>query len=333
MTAEPHGVRWRKPLSTRLHRLRPQSGEAHLALAKHLYWGYGDYERARGELAIAERLLPNDPIPPLLTAYIDRRQGRWEESTRNFNRAFELDPRNPFTLQQLSLTYLIQRRYPEMAQTLDRAVQLAPEDLGSRLQRATVDLDWRADTKPLHAAIQDALAANAAAAAVVADRWIDLALNARDAAAAEQALAHLGPDGCHFASLPFPRSWCEGLAAQLRDDGEAARLAFTATRDEAAQTVRNLPDFAGALGVLGMAHAALGEKEAAIRAGTRAVELEPITKDAVNGPVFVGNLAIIYAWTGEKDLALEQLERATAVPELLELRQSSVTPLLGSVAW
>jgi hypothetical protein len=63
-----------------------------------------------------------------------------------------------------------------------------------------------------------------------------------------------------------------------------------------------------------MAHAALGEKEAAIRAGARAVELEPISKDAVNGPVFVGHLAIIYAWTGEKDLALEQLEPAISVP-------------------
>jgi TolB-like protein/Flp pilus assembly protein TadD len=300
--------------SESLRRLRPHSGEAHLALAKHLYWAYSDYERARRELAIAERLLPNDPTPPLLSAYIDRRQGRWEDSTRNFNRAFELDPRNPFTLQQLALTYLIQRRYPEMAQTLDRAVQLAPDDLASRLQRATVDLEWRGDTKPLQAVIQQAVATNAAAAAVVADRWIDLALNDRDAAAAERALAQLSPDGCHFASLPFPRSWCEGLAARLRGDQEAARRAFTATRDEAAQTVLNLPDFAGALGVLGMAHAALGEKEPAIRAGLRAVELEPISKDAVNGPVFVGNLAVIYAWVGEKELALEQLARATSVP-------------------
>ena len=298
-----------------LRRLRPHSGEAHLALAKHLYWAYSDYDRARSELEIAERLLPNDPTPPLLSAYIDRRQGRWEESTRNFNRAFELDPRgNPFTLQQLSLTYLIQRRFPEMAQTLDRAVQLAPDDVVPRLQRAGVDLNWRGDSKPLHAAIDATLAARAGAAQAIADQWIELAFHEREPAAAEQALAHLSADGCHFGSVPFPRSWCAGLAARLRGDEEAARRAFTATRDEAAQTVRNLPDYAGALCVLGMAHAALGEKEAAIRAGTRAAELEPISKDAVNGPLLLGYLAIIYAWTGEKDLALEQLARVTSVP-------------------
>jgi TolB-like protein/Flp pilus assembly protein TadD len=300
--------------SDTLRRLRPHSGEAHLALAKHLYFAYGDNDRARSELAIAERLLPNDPAPPLLSAYIDRRQGRWEESTRNFNRAFELDPQNPFTLQQLSLTYLAQRRFPEMAHTLDRAVRLAPDDVVPPLQRAAVEMNWRADSKPFHAAVEATLKAKPAAAHAIADHWIDLTLHERDAKGAERALAHLSPDGCHNGAIPFPRSWCEGLAARLRGDEEAARRAFTATRDEAAQIVRNLPDYPGAVCVLGMAHAALGEKEAAIRAGSRAVELEPISKNALNGPLLVGYLAVIYGWTGEKELAAEQLERATSVP-------------------
>ncbi|CAN5274105.1 hypothetical protein BH20VER2_BH20VER2_12220 [soil metagenome] len=297
-----------------VRRLRPDSGEAHLALAKHLYWGYSDYDRARQELAIAERLLPNDPMAPLLTAYIDRRQGRWEDSTRNFNRAFELDPRNPFTLQQLSLTYLIQRRFPEMAATLDRAIALAPNDLVPRLQRAAVDMNWRADTRLLRTAIESAVSANPAAAPAIADQWIDFAFHARDSAAAERALAQLSPDGCHMASVPFPRTWCEGLAARLRGDENTARQAFIATRDEAAQMVQKLGNHPGTWCVLGLAHAALGEKEEAIRAGLRAVELEPISNDALDGAVLVGYLAVIYAWVGEKELALQQLERATSVP-------------------
>ncbi len=79
-------------------RLRPDSGEAHLALAKHLYWGYRDYARARQELAVARRALPNDPLPFLLTGYIDRREGRWDKATHNMERAVELDPQNFFTL-------------------------------------------------------------------------------------------------------------------------------------------------------------------------------------------------------------------------------------------
>ncbi len=81
-------------------RLRPDAGEAHLALAQNLYRTFLDYDRARAELAIAQRTLPNDSMVLSLAGYIDRRQGRWEESMRNLTRAVELDPRNAFLLQQ-----------------------------------------------------------------------------------------------------------------------------------------------------------------------------------------------------------------------------------------
>src|SRR5436853_5777727 len=75
-----------------LSRLRPDSGDAHLALPKHFYWGRLDYERAREELSLAQKSLPNDPLPLQLAGYIDRRQGRWPESIKNLERAIELDP-------------------------------------------------------------------------------------------------------------------------------------------------------------------------------------------------------------------------------------------------
>src|SRR5260370_12140025 len=89
-----------------LRRLRPESGEAHLALAKHLYWGHLDYDNARKELTAAGRALPNEPVSFLLTGYIDRRQGRWEESLQNMLHALELDPagpQTPFMLEQISI--------------------------------------------------------------------------------------------------------------------------------------------------------------------------------------------------------------------------------------
>ena len=87
---------------TALLRLRPQSGEAHLALAEHLYCGYLDYDRARAELQLAREALPNEPRVFELTSYIDRRQGRWDESLQNLKRALELDPRNVDYLQQIA---------------------------------------------------------------------------------------------------------------------------------------------------------------------------------------------------------------------------------------
>src|SRR5262249_35028641 len=95
--------------------LRPDSGEAHLALAKHLYWGYQDYGGAPRELEAALQKLPNEPLVFLLTGYIDRREGRWDEAMRNMRRAAELDPRNPFILQQIALAYSALRKYADSA--------------------------------------------------------------------------------------------------------------------------------------------------------------------------------------------------------------------------
>jgi serine/threonine protein kinase len=72
-------------------RLEPDSGDAHLASAQHLYSNL-DYDGARAEIGIARRTLPNNPRIFELSGYIDRRQGRWEESTRNFERALDLIP-------------------------------------------------------------------------------------------------------------------------------------------------------------------------------------------------------------------------------------------------
>src|ERR1700720_3519279 len=155
-------------------RLRPGSGEAHLTLAAHLYRGYGDYEHALDELTLAQRALPNDPLVFELTGFIARRQGRWEESTTDFERALELDPRNLFFLQQLSFNNEFQRRYRDLASVLDRALKLIPSDPETRVARALTDFAERADARPVHATIETIIAEDPAAATNIADRWFDI---------------------------------------------------------------------------------------------------------------------------------------------------------------
>ena len=307
-------------------RLRPDSGEAHLALAKHLYWGYRDYDRARQALAAARRALPNDPLPFLLTGYIDRREGRWDKATHNMERAVELDPQNFFTLQQIALTYTALRRYADAAATLDRAVALAPKDVSVRVQRAGIDLDWRADTKPLDSTIQAIIANEPAAIKLVVDQWLVLAIWERDSSAAGRALSLLDANGCH-GDMPFPRAWCEGRVALLRGEVASARDAFTRARREIEGVVSQQSGYAKALCALGMIDAVLGNKEDAIREGRRAVELLPVTKDSIDGAQLVQYMAMIYAWVGEKDLALEQLRIASSIPGDLSYGSLRLDPL------
>jgi serine/threonine-protein kinase len=310
-----------------LRRLRPDAGETHLALAKHLYWGYLDYDRARQEVTLAEQALPNNADAFLLAAYIDRRQGRWEESTRNFEHASELDPRNVVILQQLSLNYENLRRYADMAATLDRALTLAPNDVALRTQRAGVALSSHADPKPLHATIQGILAENPNAARLLADYWLLLALYERDPAVAERALAAMPPGGCYDSAIPFPNTWCEGLVARMRGDQPAARAGFINARKEFEKMLRDQPDYAEAICALGVIDAGLGNKEDAIREGRRAVELMPVSKNAIEGPLLIKYLALIYAWTGEKDRAFEQLDKAAKLPSYLSYGQLRLHPI------
>lgn len=306
-------------------RLKPNSGEGHLALAAHLYTAR-DYPRARRELAIARRVLPNEPLVFELTGYVDRRQGQWEECVNNLARVQQLDPRNLFNLQQMSLAYQDMRRFPEMIACMDRAVKLAPKDPGTRVQRAMADLECCADPKPMHSAVASVLAEDPNAAGGIAANWLYLALCERDHSAALEALSAITGDGCRNEGIPFPRAWCEGVAARARGDTAAAQAAFTSGRFEIEKIIQQQPDYAEALGVLGLFDSGLGRKEEAIAEGRRAVELLPISKDAINGGLLLEYLALIYAWSGEKELALQQLDVATKVPSDLSYGQLRLHP-------
>jgi len=297
-----------------VRRLHPDSGETHLTLAQHLYWAYQNYDRAREELAVARRTLPNESRIPLMAGYIDRRQGQWEKALEELKKALELDPRNFVIRQQISLTCQALRRYKETAAILDDLLTTAPKDVQTKVQRAWVDLQWRADPKPLHATIETVLAQDPNAVPAIVIQWLELALSERDPAAAEHALAAMPTGGCRDENIAFPNGWCQGLVARLRGDEPAARAAFTSARKELSQIVRDQPDYAAALCALGVVDAALGNKEDAIREGECAVQLMPATKSAIDGAMLIQYLAVIYAWSGEKDRAIQQLADAAKLP-------------------
>jgi TolB-like protein/Tfp pilus assembly protein PilF len=311
-------------------RLRPDAGEAHLARADFLYRCYLDYEKARAELALAKRTLPNNSDIFELTGYIDRRQGFWNESARSLQRALALDPRNFFILQQIALSYQEFQQFRAMAAALDRALTLIPHDLDTQITRALVDLEWRADTRPLRETIQRIRSENPATAPDLAAQWFYVALCERDAAAITEALAAIPESGTAI-DLNFPRSWCEGVAARARGDDATARAAFLAARTELKRTISEQPGYAPALCVLGLIDSALGRKDEAIREGRRAIELLPITKDSIDGAELMKYMGVIYAWCGEKDLAIEQIAATLKIPNTLSYGNLKLHPYWDSL--
>src|SRR5207245_8065484 len=294
-------------------RLGPDSGDAHLASAQHLYSNL-DYDGARAEIGVAHRTLPNNPRIFELSGYIDRRQGRWEEATRNFERSLDLDPRNVVTLRSIAHTYIALRDYAKAGVALDRVLAFKPNDTDIRLARAFVDVDWKADIRPWHALVETMLKDNPGSAESIAPTWLYLAFCERDSIAAARALAVFGNKTSGWDAVQFGRAFMEGLLARMKGDAAAAHAAFTEDRAAQEQIVQAQPDYGPALCVLGVIDAGLGRKEDALREGRRAIELLPVTKDSINGAHMIEFFVVIAAWVGEKDLACEQLAIATRLP-------------------
>jgi TolB-like protein/Tfp pilus assembly protein PilF len=290
--------------------LRPNAAETHLARGAHLSQAFRDYKGALSQLEAARAGLANDPRILQFTGSILLNQGRPEEGLRALEQAVALDPRNPYMLSRLAISYECLRRYPEEKATLQRILEITPDDIAVASSIAFVDLDWRADTAPLHQFIDRLRSERLSGVGDTADIGFLCALAERDWAAAEQALTALGNNPFWADLVTLRRQFGEGLLARAMHDEGRAQKAFAAARLEQEQIVQQQKDYGPPVCVLGLIDAALGNKEAALQEGRRAMELLPVEKDSIDGQAVMAYFAVIAAWTGEKDLALQQLAAA-----------------------
>jgi len=296
--------------------INPDAGEVHAMHANYAYKAFRDYDRARAELELARKTLPNDAVVYALIASIDRRQGHWAESAQNWERSVSLDPRNFRFVVETAFTYQALRRFAESAHTFERALSVIPTDHFARAQLAQIPFFEYADVQSWGTKLSAIINEDPKAATEIGNDLVNCALAERDSALATRALQSIRAEGLpdSYNNSVWARDWFVGLAARTFGDEAKARAAFTAARVIEERTVRDQPDYAPAWSRLGLIDAGLGRKEDAIREGRRACELLPVTKDAMDGPSYIINLATIYAWTGEKDLALEQLAISAKIP-------------------
>ena len=225
------------------------------------------------------------------------------------------------------------RAYQQAADTKDRVLALNPNDMKARIDRAGLEISRRADTRPLHAAIEKILADDPARAenGEPNGALFFLAYLERDFVTAGHAAGALPEKNSFNDDFGYGRTFWTGLVAHAKGDPVAARAAFTAARAEQQQLVRARPDFGTFLSGLGLIDAGLGRKEEAIREGCKAVELTPVAKDSLIGPEIVSNLATIYAWTGERDSAIEQLEISAKIPNGVHYGDLRLDPMWDSL--
>jgi TolB-like protein/Tfp pilus assembly protein PilF len=294
--------------------LIPDLGEAHVAQALIYYHEKRDYTRAFQELALANRTLPNSAEVSYLAGSIAGRQAHWDDALRNLEKAFELDPLNPKSVNALSLVYDLLRRYDDEGALFDRAADTNPSTRNySQLIHAQIELE-KGDLKAARSFLTSLPADYDPFGATTWTR-LKLALYERDLERAASVLASWKKEELvGGAGTMVPLSYWQGVIARAQGDSTKANEAFTRARAAIAAQLAAQRDDPLLLATLGLIDAGLSRKEEAVREGRRAVELRPLTDDAVDGATVLSSLAMIYAWVGEVNAAIDQLAFLAKTP-------------------
>jgi eukaryotic-like serine/threonine-protein kinase len=304
-------------------RLQPNLPEAHLALGFYHYYCDHDYHAALDEFAIAKESLPNSAEVYIAIGAIERRQGKWPESTANLEKAVSLSPKDAWNLLILAENYRANKNFEAADKIYDRAIEAAPKSFGPRAEKAKLAVDWKGDLSVMEKELRQ-IPAGVDPDGLVTFARMQLLLLERKFADALAVLKQSAQDASHFDK---PRELFEGAIYTFLNDKEEARSAFERGRSIAEKALRESPDDASRHVTLGLILAGLGQKQLAIAEGKRAVDLLPESQDALDGPKMTVALAQIYAWTGESDQALQLLDRSLSTPNGVTVPSLRLDPI------
>ncbi len=308
-------------------RLQPNLPEGHLALGFSYYYGDRDYERALSEFEIAKRDLPNEADAYSAIAAIQRRQGKWAESTANFEKAVSLDPKNANVLFNLGLNYMAQRDFETADKIFDRAIAADPQAFASRGMKSALAIAWKGDVGFVEKQLSLVPGEFDPDGLVTAARVGILMLQRKFADALKLLQQFRGETLLYPDTGPCPKALLEGRLYLYQGDKTKAHAAFERARPVAEQLVRDAPGDPGRHVQLGAVLAGLGLKEEAVNEGRKAVESVPESQDAFEGPQATAALAEIYAWVGEYDEAFRLLDHLLKVPNGLTVPALKLDPV------
>jgi TolB-like protein/class 3 adenylate cyclase/Tfp pilus assembly protein PilF len=319
-----------RTLAERALQLQPGLPEAHLARGISYYYGDNDYDAALKEFEIAQRGLPNESEIYLYIGSIQRRQGKWAESTASMEKAVSLNPKDVWSLQNLTFNYQMLRDYEKANKTIDRALALDPTGLEPMEVKSKLAIAQNGDfsvAEKAFDAVKSVPMSKEQKLKTIGSR-IDLFLLERKYQEALQLAESVSDDD--LASF-VPHMWSKyfyiGFARRGLHDEDGARAAFLKAKATAEEQVKRTPDAEESHLQLAKTLAFLGERDAALAEAQRASELRPESKDAFGGPEVMESVAQVYAILDEKDRAIEVLDGLLSRPSGMTVQSLKVNPI------
>jgi TolB-like protein/class 3 adenylate cyclase/Tfp pilus assembly protein PilF len=331
-TFDPSAERREKAraLAERALKLQPDLPEAHLARGVSYYYGDNNYDAALKEFQIAQRGLPNESEIYLYIGSIERRQGKWAESTANMEKAVSLNPKDFWPLQNLTFNYQMQRNYDAANKAIDRALALKRTALELWEVKSKLAIAEKGDFSVAEKAFEivKSVPLTDAQELTVASGRADVFLLERKYRDGLEVAERLSDS--QLAGYPggvWSKYYYIGLARKALQDQPGARTAFLRARSAAEDALKQNPDGAKLHMQLAKALAYLGEKDAALVEAQRASELQPERKDAFEGPEITEGVAQVQTIVGENDRAIEILDGLLGRPSSVTVQTLKINPI------
>ncbi len=288
----------------------------HLALGYYYLYAYRDNEQAFKHLEIAEKSLPNDIDILVEKAYIIVTKGRWNEYVQLIEKALQLSPRDYSILTDLAEGYWITRRYSNCIDACNKAIALSPNSPWPYLFKIFGYWSWKGPCKESRDALR-----------FVDKRheWYQFTLGWQTVGEGKfREAINMFPDTgvvwlTHNKMWTIPNTMYKAFIYDYLEEPDLARTLYENAADILEKKVAEVPADPRYHSALGIAYAGLGRKEEAIKEGLLAVELLPVSEDAMYGLGHLQDLAVIYTKTGEYEKALEQLEKLLTIPSWVSL--------------
>ena len=306
-----------RALADQALQLLPDLPEAHLALGFSQYYGDNNFEAALKEFEIAQRGLPNDADCYLALGAIQRRLGKWSESTANLEKAASLNPKDSWVLQNLAHNYEMLRDFDAANKAIDRGLQINPTGVGLWEIKSKLAIAEKGDLSVAEKAFQ-----TVKSLPMTNEEKLKIASGRADVFLLERKYKEGLREAESFPDdllAPIPAALCGkyyliGFARKALQDETGARAAFLKAKDLVEAQLKQSPDAADMHIQLAKVLAYLGDKDAALAEAQRATELVPESKDAFGGPEIAAGVAEVHAILGDNGRAIEVLDGLLSRP-------------------
>jgi serine/threonine protein kinase/Flp pilus assembly protein TadD len=293
-------------------KLEPNSPETLLALGYYQYSVLGDYGAAKATFERVSKMLPGSSEVLYALALVTRRKGQWDQSVAYWERALALDPRNMELLMPAAETYDMLRQFPAALRLYDRALDITANDPDVIVAKASV-YQAQGDLQEAARLLSEINEKTSNDSSVVI-KINQLRLERRNTEAIRLLQTRL-------AKFHFDSEFYKGItqvnlafAQYLTGDRAGAKITAQQARNTLDPVCRNQPNNAYLARLLSLTNAALGEKDSALKEAERAIMLEPRAQDAISGPGFEENLALIQTIFGENSPAISTLTQLLQTP-------------------